>query len=74
MKAAALYEPKTDGHRNRHARRATEHRPRRKITNGGVDYALEAIGNPQAIRQAYEMTGLGGKAVVVGMAPETGRS
>lgn len=42
-----------------------------EMTGGGVDYAFEAIGNPQAIRQAYEATCLGGTAVVVGMAAET---
>ena len=41
------------------------------MTDGGVDYAFEAIGSPKAIRQAYEMTCLGGMAVVVGMAAET---
>ncbi len=42
-----------------------------QITDGGVDYAFEAIGNPKTIRQAYEATGFGGTTVVVGMAPET---
>ena len=40
------------------------------LTNGGVDYAFEAIGNTKTILQAYEATGLGGLTVVVGMAPE----
>ena len=41
-----------------------------EMTGGGVDYAFEAIGNSKTILQAYEATGLGGKTVVVGMAPE----
>jgi S-(hydroxymethyl)glutathione dehydrogenase/alcohol dehydrogenase len=40
------------------------------LTDGGVDYAFEAIGNPMTIRQAYEATAPGGTTVVVGMAPE----
>jgi S-(hydroxymethyl)glutathione dehydrogenase/alcohol dehydrogenase len=40
------------------------------LTEGGVDYAFEAIGNPKTIRQAYEATAPGGTTVVVGMAPE----
>jgi len=40
------------------------------LTDGGVDYAFEAIGNPKTIRQAYEATAPGGTTVVVGMAPE----
>ena len=40
------------------------------LTDGGVDYAFEAIGNPKTIRQAYEATAPGGTMVVVGMAPE----
>ena len=40
------------------------------MTNGGVDYAFEAIGNSQTILQTYEMTRPGGTTVVVGMAPE----
>ena len=41
-----------------------------EMTDGGVDYAFEAIGNPKTIVQAYEATGPGGTTVVVGMAPE----
>jgi S-(hydroxymethyl)glutathione dehydrogenase/alcohol dehydrogenase len=40
------------------------------LTDGGVDYAFEAIGNPKTIRPAYEATAPGGTTVVVGMAPE----
>jgi S-(hydroxymethyl)glutathione dehydrogenase/alcohol dehydrogenase len=41
------------------------------MTDGGVDYAFEAIGYSRTIEQAYEATGLGGTTVIVGMAPET---
>ncbi len=41
-----------------------------ELTGGGADYAFEALGRAQTIRQAYESTRPGGKAVVVGMAPE----
>ncbi|ACZ40785.1 Zn-dependent alcohol dehydrogenase [Sphaerobacter thermophilus] len=41
----------------------------RSLTGGwGVDYAFEVIGHPATIRQAYDMTRKGGKAVVVGLA------
>ena len=42
-----------------------------EMTGGGVDYAIEAIGNPRTIEQAYGMCRPGGTTVVVGMAPET---
>ena len=42
----------------------------RDLTDGGADYAFEAIGNNRTILQAYESTRLGGVTVVVGMAPE----
>jgi S-(hydroxymethyl)glutathione dehydrogenase/alcohol dehydrogenase len=41
----------------------------RELTEGGVDYAFEVIGLPQAISQAFDMVRRGGEAVVVGMAP-----
>ena len=41
-----------------------------EMTGGGVDFAFEAIGNPAAIQQAYEMCCMGGTTVIVGMAPE----
>jgi S-(hydroxymethyl)glutathione dehydrogenase/alcohol dehydrogenase len=41
------------------------------MTDGGADYAFEAIGKSQTILQAYESTGPGGVTTVVGMAPET---
>jgi len=40
------------------------------LTDGGADYAFEAIGFSKTIEQAYECTGPGGTTVVVGMAPE----
>ncbi len=41
-----------------------------EMTDGGADYAFEAIGKSQTIAQAYESTGPGGVTTVVGMAPE----
>ena len=41
-----------------------------EMTKGGVDYAFEAIGNVDTIRQAYDMCRLGGTTGVVGMAPD----
>ncbi len=41
-----------------------------ELTGGGADYAFEALGRAETIRQAYESTRPGGMAVVVGMAPE----
>ncbi|HXW33595.1 MAG TPA: zinc-binding dehydrogenase, partial [Acidimicrobiales bacterium] len=39
----------------------------RDLTDGrGVDYAFEAVGKSQTIRQAFEMTRRGGTTVVVG--------
>ncbi len=40
------------------------------MTDGGVDYAFEAIGNHNTILQAYNSTCLGGTTTVVGMAAE----
>ena len=42
----------------------------RDLTDGGADYAFEAIGNSRTILQAYESTCLGGVTTIVGMAPE----
>jgi S-(hydroxymethyl)glutathione dehydrogenase/alcohol dehydrogenase len=39
------------------------------ITNGGVDYAFEAIGLAKTAQQCWQMLKPGGKAVVVGMIP-----
>ena len=39
-----------------------------EVTGGeGFDYALECVGHPQTIRQAYDITRRGGTAVVVGV-------
>ncbi|MEX2228758.1 MAG: Zn-dependent alcohol dehydrogenase [Dehalococcoidia bacterium] len=43
----------------------------RALTDGGVEYAFEAIGLKQTSRQAYDMTRRGGTAVIVGMVPPT---
>jgi S-(hydroxymethyl)glutathione dehydrogenase/alcohol dehydrogenase len=40
-----------------------------EMTDGGVDYAFEAIGLPQTVSQAFAMLRTGGLAVVVGMLP-----
>jgi S-(hydroxymethyl)glutathione dehydrogenase/alcohol dehydrogenase len=39
------------------------------LTDGGVDFAFEAIGDPGAIVQAYWSTGVAGKLVVAGITP-----
>ncbi len=41
------------------------------MTNGGVDYAFEAIGLMKTAQQAFEMARRGGQAVIVGMLPLT---
>lgn len=40
----------------------------KEITEGGVDYAFEAIGSGAVIAQAYQSTRRGGTAVVIGVA------
>ena len=40
-----------------------------ELTDGGVDYAFEAIGLKETAQQAYGMVRCGGTAVVVGMVP-----
>jgi 6-hydroxycyclohex-1-ene-1-carbonyl-CoA dehydrogenase len=42
----------------------------RKLTGGGVDVALEAIGNPRTIEEAFECVRVGGRLVVVGYTHE----
>ena len=42
------------------------------MTDGGVDYAFEVIGQPATLRQALEATCDGGTAVLVGAAPDGG--
>lgn len=39
------------------------------ITDGGADFAFEAIGDPGAIIQAYWSIGPGGKVVIMGITP-----
>jgi len=41
----------------------------REMTSGGVDYAFEAIGLKQTIRQAFDMSRKGGTTVMVGVTP-----
>jgi S-(hydroxymethyl)glutathione dehydrogenase/alcohol dehydrogenase len=45
----------------------------RDLTGGGVDFAFEAIGRPQTIELALSLTGRGGEAILVGMAPPDAR-
>jgi len=40
----------------------------RKITRGGADVAVEVIGNPNVMRQAFESVRWGGRVVIVGYA------
>jgi S-(hydroxymethyl)mycothiol dehydrogenase len=42
----------------------------REICDGGVDVAIEVVGRPETIRQAFELIRPGGTAVVVGIAPK----
>jgi len=51
---------------------AAEDRPVRtirRLTDGGVDFAFEVIGNPETIRLAWGAIRPGGSAIVVGLAP-----
>jgi S-(hydroxymethyl)glutathione dehydrogenase/alcohol dehydrogenase len=41
----------------------------KSMTNGGVDFAFEAIGLAKTAQQCWQMLKPGGKAVVVGMIP-----
>jgi S-(hydroxymethyl)glutathione dehydrogenase / alcohol dehydrogenase len=41
----------------------------RELSDGGADHAIEAVGRPDTIRQAFDMIRPGGTAVVVGIAP-----
>ena len=45
----------------------------RELTGGGVDYAFEALGLPATIEAAIGMTGRGGEAILIGMAPPDAR-
>lgn len=42
----------------------------KKLTSGGVDIAIEAIGNPKTIRSAFESVRRGGRLVIVGYSAE----
>jgi S-(hydroxymethyl)glutathione dehydrogenase/alcohol dehydrogenase len=41
----------------------------RQLTGGGVDYAFEAIGNPEVVTQAFNAARPGGTVVVIGVSP-----
>lgn len=43
-----------------------------EMTDGGVDYAFEVIGNPPTTRDAFEATCPGGTACMVGVPPQGG--
>jgi Zn-dependent alcohol dehydrogenase len=42
----------------------------RELTSGGADYAFEAIGNEEAIQQAWAAVRPGGAVVVLGLLPK----
>jgi 6-hydroxycyclohex-1-ene-1-carbonyl-CoA dehydrogenase len=42
----------------------------KKLTGGGVDIAMEVIGNPKTIEEAFESVRIGGRLVVVGYTNE----
>lgn len=44
-----------------------------RYLTGGVDFAFEAIGRPETIELALSLTGRGGHAILVGMAPPQAR-
>jgi Zn-dependent alcohol dehydrogenase len=43
----------------------------RKLTGGGADIAMEVIGNPRTIEEAFECIRVGGRLCVVGYTHET---
>ena len=43
----------------------------RMLSGSGVDYAFEAVGTPETLRQAYDMLAKRGLAVAVGVTPMT---
>jgi S-(hydroxymethyl)glutathione dehydrogenase / alcohol dehydrogenase len=45
----------------------------RELVPGGVDHAFEALGRPETIETALALTGRGGQAVLIGMAPPGAR-
>ena len=42
----------------------------RELSGGGVEYSFEAIGLKETVEQSFEVTRLGGTAVVIGMIPQ----
>ena len=42
----------------------------KKLTGGGADIAMEVIGNPRTIEEAFECVRVGGRLCVVGYTPE----
>jgi S-(hydroxymethyl)glutathione dehydrogenase / alcohol dehydrogenase len=46
----------------------------RELTDGGVDFAFDAIGKVETTEQAVGMLGIGGAAVVVGLPPTGARA
>jgi S-(hydroxymethyl)glutathione dehydrogenase / alcohol dehydrogenase len=44
-----------------------------ELVPGGVDHAFEALGRPETIETALALTGRGGQAVLIGMAPPAAR-
>ena len=45
----------------------------RELVPGGVDHAFEALGRPETIETTIALTGRGGQAVLIGMAPPDAR-
>jgi S-(hydroxymethyl)glutathione dehydrogenase / alcohol dehydrogenase len=45
----------------------------RDLVPGGVDHAFEALGRPETIEATIALTGRGGQAVLIGMAPPDAR-
>lgn len=45
----------------------------RDLTGGGVDFAFEAVGHPDCVRQAVAMVGYAGTAVAIGVPPRPSR-
>lgn len=44
-----------------------------RALTGGVDHSFEALGRPETIELAIELTGRGGQAILIGMAPPAAR-
>jgi Zn-dependent alcohol dehydrogenase len=44
-----------------------------ELVPGGVDHAFEALGRPETIETALSLTGRGGQALLIGMAPPDAR-